>query len=234
MADLRLPNGKRLFGNSRDRARSKRRLTTIISRSYMHADRNNSDDGNESDLTMESGPVIKEEDILSLHPAPTRAGTSDPTLGLNNATQTAPLNALEPNRALLQISPKLTILNSNMDGNGKLSFVINYGSPTVWVLYHQVNQDAGIKVYLRNLSTKDWEEYMTGGEKAWLEPADLGIHLDGQQIQVTEVHRMKKWDGRMMLEISVSDLVLDEDGVHRMGLVEEAAQFLHENAFDIV
>ena len=220
---------KRAFERDSRNGRSNKRRTHQIplDTSFVIKDSSVRDDGDVEDGYETESTIAKDFAVKdNIHPPhPTRAGTLDPC----STTQEDPLGEHELNRALLQISPKPTIVEAKVGTDGELFFMAGFESP-VWVSYIQVKGNHHVQAFMEALTRPQWKDFLTGGEKTRREPAYLGCNQYSQQMEVTEVLQMKKWDGKWMFEIWATGLVLDEEAVYRMELVDDAVGILYENS----
>lgn len=205
---------KRSFeGDARHGARRKRQKVEIpLSPSFIFKDSDVSD-GSETEGTIADDHAVKEN---IRPPPPSPAGTVDSNTTLEH-------HPLELDRALLQIAPKPTITEARVRKNGVLVFVAGFKSP-VWVLYDQVRDNDNVRAFLKILRRSQWKAFVMEREKRRREPAFLGCGSFGKQMEV------KRWDGQWMFKVKATGLLLDEEGVRRMGLVDDAAEFLYQNS----
>ncbi|KAI1313285.1 hypothetical protein F5Y03DRAFT_160641 [Xylaria venustula] len=215
------PKGKRrITGDSLGHRGNKRRTPFIpLDQTFVFKGNNDGDGGDDNydtESTIASDYVVKEN-----VPPPTRAGTVD--------AEDRSLCDFDP--ALVEMTPKPTIKKARVRESNKLSFVVGFGSP-VWVSYGQVRGSRRIRTFMKALKPSQWKEFIAGREGRRLQPASLDYSPYGGQMEVKEVLHMKKWDGQWMFEIRATDLVLDDEGVYGMGIVDDAAEFLHANGGD--
>lgn len=134
--------------------------------------------------------------------------------------------------ALVAITPpKLTIKQTRVGENDELSFVVGFGG-LVWVSYSQVRCNRRVQTFMKALKQSQWKEFLTEQEGRRLQPASLDYGPYGSQMEVKEVLHIMLWNGQWMFEIRAAHLVLDYEGVCGMGLVDNAADFLHANGGD--
>jgi len=115
--------------------------------------------------------------------------------------------------------------------NDELSFVVGFGG-LVWVSYSQVRCNRRVQTFMKALKQSQWKEFLTEQEGRRLQPASLDNGPYGSQMEVKEVLHIMLWNGQWMFEIRAAHLVLDYEGVCGMGLVDNAADFLHANGGD--
>lgn len=85
---------------------------------------------------------------------------------------------------------------------------------------------------MKALKQSQWKEFLTEQEGRRLQPASLDYGPYGSRMEVKEVLHIMLWNGQWMFEIRAAHLELDYEGVCGMGLVDNAADFLHANGGD--
>lgn len=178
--------------------------------------------GYNTESTCASDHGVKENIV----PHPTRESTVDA-----DTTQGYTLDKHKFNSALVQITPKPTITKAKVRKNDELSFIVSVKSP-VWVSYSLVRDDHCVKAFLKTFGRSKWKRFVMNQETRRRKSASLGYGPYGEQMEIEKVFQMKRWDDRWIHEIIATGLELDLDRVHRIGLVDDAVEFLYENGGD--